>query len=132
MSGYGRRAATRDSFLRDVPSYSGTDKDFESAHYQRYGREERLGPDGKHHHGSDHFPYGSNREHLHTQYSNSTRPRDDSRAAYHNGVSAAHKELKRMSNEEQKYYKTQTGGFTPHQHERLDPRAARFRDASFE
>ena len=36
-----------------------------------------------------------------------------------------------MSIEEQKYYRTQTGGFAPHQHERLDPRAAQFRDASF-
>lgn len=130
MSSHRRRAGTREAFLRDVPSYSGTDKDFESSHYKSYGREEKLGPDGKHHHGSNHFPRGSDREQMHTQYTKSTRPRDDSRAAYHNGVIAAQKELGRMSAEEQKYYRTQTGGFAPHQHERLDPRAAQFRDDS--
>ena len=127
-----RRAKTREAFLKDVPSYQGTDEDFEKAHYQRYGREEKLGPDGKHHHGSDHFPHGSDREKMHTQYSKSTQPRNDSRAAYNKGVKAAHQELERMSFEEKRYYKSRTGGLPPHLHERLEPRAKDLRETALE
>ena len=130
-----RRGTIRDrdggSSLSRTPRYTGTDEYFEKAHAQRYGREEGLGPNGKHHHGSARFPRGSEREVMHTQYSRSTKPRDMSRTAYEEELSAAGREFKRMGIQEQQYYKKHTGGLTPHQHERLDPRASDFRDNSF-
>lgn len=130
-----RRGTIRDrdggSSLSRTPRYTGTDEYFEEAHARRYGREEGLGPNGKHHHGSARFPRGSEREVMHTQYSRSTRPRDMSRTAYEDELSAAGREFKRMGIQEQQYYKKHTGGLTPLQHERLDPRASDFRDNSF-
>lgn len=129
-----RRGTIRDRggdySLSRTPKYTGTDGYFEEAHAQRYGREEGLGPNGKHHHGSARFPPGSEREVMHTQYSKSTKPRDMSRMAYEEEVRAAERELKRMSIQEQQYYKKHTGGLTPLQHERLDPRASNYRDNS--
>ena len=127
-----RRGATQGSaFMRDVPRYAGTDEDFERSHAQRYGREEGLGSDGKHHHGSHHFPRGSERQKLHTQYSKSTRPRDDSRKAYNNGLAAAERDYNRLDDDEREYHRDYTGGLTPYQHERLDPRAKAYRDDCF-
>ena len=130
-----RRGTTREpglnSFLREGLNYTGTDENFKKNHARLYGREEGLGPDGEHHHGSR-FPRGSDREKLHTHYSKSTRPRDNSRTAYENGVLAARDELKRMGRKAQDYYERHTGGFAPHQHERLDPRATNYRDSTLE
>ena len=111
--------------------YTGTDKHFEEAHAQRYGREEGLGPNGKHHHGSARFPPGSERGVMHTQYSKSTGPRDTARRAYEEGLRAAQRELEKMGIQEQEYYRNHTGGLTPYQHERLDPRASDYRDHSY-
>ena len=130
-----RRAATRepglDSFKKEGLKYSGTDEGYCSNHARLYGREEGLGTDGKHH-GSSRFPRGSDREKLHTEYSKSTKPRDDSRIAYEKGVIAAKNELRRMDRKSQQYYEEHTGGFAPHQHERLDPRAKLHRDNSLQ
>ena len=120
-----------DASLSRTPMYAGTDEHFEKAHAQRYGREEGLGPNGKHHHGSAYFPHGSERERMHTQYSKSTRPRDMSREEYREELKAAERELRTMGIQEQKYYRKHTGGLAPHQHERLDPRASDYRDNSF-
>lgn len=131
-----RRVATRepgrDSFLKEGLSYSGTDEDFERNHARLYGREEGLGPNGRHRHGERRFPLGSDRERLHTQYSASTQPRNDHQDAYHSGVAAANRELRNMSRQEQRYYQTQTGGFAPRQHERLEHRARTWSDTSLE
>ena len=131
-----RRVATRepgrDSFLKEGLSYSGTDEDFERNHARLYGREEGLGPNGRHRHGERRFPLGSDRERLHTQYSASTQPRNDHQDAYHSGVTAANRELRNMSRQEQRYYQTQTGGFAPRQHERLEHRARNWSDVSLE
>lgn len=66
--GYSIREPARDrdraTFLREVPKYAGTSEDFDRAHAKRYGREEGLGPDAKHHHGSYQFPHGSDRQKL--------------------------------------------------------------------
>ena len=124
-----RRGATQGSaFMRDVPRYAGTDEDFERSHAQRYGREEGLGADGKHHHGSHRFPRGSERQQMHTQYSRSTRPRDNSRTAYNNGLAAAERDVNRLDEDEREYYRGYTGGLPPYQHERLDPHAKAYRD----
>ncbi|CAF9937417.1 MAG: hypothetical protein ALECFALPRED_007244 [Alectoria fallacina] len=131
----GTREHTRDrdqaSFLRDVPKYAGTSEDFERAHAQRYGREEGLGRDGKHSHGSLKFPHGSDREKLHTQYSASTKGRDATRNAYKMGLRAAKEEHVEMKKEQREYYRDNTGGLPPHQHERLDPRAKEYRDKCY-
>ena len=119
------------SFVRDVPKYAGTSKDFDSSHARRYGREEGLGPDGHHHHGSMQFPRGSERQKLHTQYSASTKARDNTRRGYDNEVLAANKELRSMSVEQREYYRDHTGGLAPDQHERLDPRAQAYRDKCY-
>lgn len=111
--------------------YTGTDEDYERAHARRYGQEEGLGPNGKHHHGSARFPCGSERQVMHTKYSMSTKPRDMSRTAYEEELRAAEREVGRMGIQEQEYYRNHTGGLTPHQHERLDPRASKYRDNSF-
>ena len=126
------RDRARDTFLREVPRYEGTDDDFERAHARLYGKEEGLRPDGKHQHGSAHFPRGSERQRLHTQYSKTTKPRDNARDAYQDGLRAAEREYDRMGVEERDYYRDHTGGLAPYQHERLDPRAKRLRDLSLE
>ena len=125
------RDRDRDSFLRDVPKYAGTSENFDRAHAQRYGREEGLRPDGKHNHGSNRFPHGSDRQKLHTQYSASTNGRDVTRGAYEKGLKAAKNEYDDMDEEEQEYYHQNTGGLPPHQHERLDPRATEYRDKCY-
>lgn len=111
VQGRRRRGANREpardrdraSFLREVPKYAGTPENFDRAHAQRYGREEGLGPDGKHNHGSYEFPHGSDRQRLHTQYSASTRARDVTRGAYREGLRAANEEYEYMDAEQQKY-----------------------------
>lgn len=124
-----QRGATQGSaFMRDVPRYAGTDENYERSHAQRYGREEGLSSDGKHHHGSHNFPRGSERQKMHTQYSKSTRPRDNSRTAYNNELAAAERGFNRLDEEEREYHRDYTGGLTPYQHERLDPRAKAYRD----
>ena len=119
------------SFLRDVPKYAGTSKDFDSSHARRYGREEGLGPDGQHHHGSMQFPRGSERQKLHTQYSASTKARDNTRSGYENELRTANKELRSMGAEQRQYYRDNTGDLAPDQHERLDPRAQAYRDKCY-
>lgn len=119
-----------DSFLREVPKYSGTNEDYAEEHARRYGREEGLAPDGRHRPGNV-FPPGSNRQKMHERYDNSTEARNFTRDAYNDELLSAQKELKKMSNAEQRYYAQQTGGLPPHQHERLEPRAAEFRDKSW-
>lgn len=121
----------RDSFQREVPRYAGTSQKYDRAHAQRYGREEGLGPDGKHNHGSYQFPRGTDRQKLHSQYSASTNGRDAARGAYQKGLGAAQEEYENMDEEEQEYYTQNTGGLAPHQHERLDPRAKEYRDKSY-
>ena len=121
----------KESFLREVPDYAGTSEEFDRAHARRYGREEGLGPDGKHAHGQAHFPHGSDRQKLHTQYSASTQGRNFKRDAYNQGLRAAEKEFRSMDVEEQQFYRTNSGGLTPLQHEHLDPRAEEWRDISF-
>ena len=123
-----RGATPGSAFMQDVPRYAGTDEDYEKSHAQRYGREERLGPDGKHHHGSYQFPRGSDRQKMHTQYSKSTRPRDNSRTAYNNGLAAAERDVNRLDEEDREYYRDYTGGLPPYQHERLNPHAKAYRD----
>ena len=120
----------KESFMRDVPNYEGTSEEFDRAHARRYGREEGLGPDGRHEHGQAHFPQGSDRQKLHTQYSASTKGRNFKRDAYNHGLRGAEKEFRAMDREEQNYYRTNTGGLTPLQHERLDPRAQEWKDIS--
>lgn len=131
-----RRVATRepgrDSFLGEGLRYSGRDEDYQNAHGTLYGREERLGPDGAHHPGSAHFPHGSDREKLHTQYSKSTKPRNNARKAYEGGLAAAENEVRSMSRKAQEYYDEHTGGLAPHHHERLEPPARIYRDVSLE
>ena len=122
------RDRDRETFNREVPKYSGTAEDFDRAHAQRYGREEGLGPDGKHHHGSYQFPHGSDRQKLHSRYSASTKARDGARSAYERGLATATQEYNMMEEEEQEYYTANTGGLAPHQHERLDPHAKQYRD----
>ena len=123
------RGRGRESFLQEVPRYGGTDEDYDRAHYARYGHEEGMISEG-HHHGSAQFPHGSDRQRLHTHYSNSTKPRVKAGNAYRNGVQAANRELGKMSAAERDYYRRHTGGLAPHQHEQLDPRAGDFRDSS--
>lgn len=125
------RDRDRASFVREVPRYAGTSENFDRAHAQRYGREEGLGPDGKHNHGSYTFPHGSDRQKLHTQYSASTNGRDVARGAYQKGLAAANDEYEYMDEEQQEYYNHNTGGLPPHQHERLDPRASEYRDKCY-
>lgn len=125
------RDRDRDTFLRDVPKYAGTSENFDRAHAQRYGREEGLGRDGKHSHGSFKFPHGSDRQKLHTQYSASTKGRDTARNAYQMGLGAANEEVEGMDKEQGDYYRTNTGGLPPHQHERLDPRAREYMDKCY-
>ena len=133
--GGAKREHTRErdlgSFLKEVPKYGGSSKDFDRAHAQRYGREEGLGPDGKHDHGSYKFPHGSSRQKLHTQYSASTRPRDTARGAYKDGLGAITEELEMMGIDQRDHYRLNTGGLAPDQHERLDPRAREYRDKSY-
>ena len=123
------RGRGRESFLQEVPRYGGTDEDYDRAHYGRYGHEEGMISEG-HHHGSAQFPHGSDRQKLHTHYSNSTKPREKARNAYRNGLGEANEEYQSMSRAEQQYYKEHTGGLPPHLHERLDPRAKDLRDKS--
>ena len=131
-----RRVATREpgreSFLKEGLSYSGTEEEFDSNHARLYGREEGFGPNGKHNHGPRRFPLGSDREILHTRYSQTTALRDNHSDAYKNGVSAAKRELKSMSRPEQHYYETQTGGFAPRQHGNLGTHAKNWSDVSLE
>lgn len=110
--------------------YAGTSEDFERAHTRRYGREEGLGPNGEHLHGP-HFPRGSDRQKLHTQYNASTHGRDVARGAYQRGLTAAEDEYLDMGKHEKIYYEENTGGLPPHQHERLDPRAREYRDKCY-
>ena len=124
------RDGGKEAFLREVPSYAGTSEEFEKAHARRYGKEEGLGPDGMHGHGQAHFPRGSDRLKLHTQYSASTNGRDSKRDAYDHGLRKAKKDFASMDDDEQKFYRTNSGGLTPLQHERLDPRAREYRDIS--
>ena len=125
------RDRDQESFLREVPRYAGTSENFNRAHAQRYGREEGLGPNGEHNHGSYQFPRGTDRQKLHSQYSASTKGRDAAHSAYQKGLGAADDEYENMTEEEQRYYAKNTGGLPPHQHERLDPRAREYRDKSY-
>ena len=120
-----------DEFLTRVPNYGGSDEQFEREHARLYGKEEKFGPDGKHQQYQRHFPNGSERERLYMQYNASTKGRDSKRASYNAGLTAATNELDLMDDEEQSYYEEHTGGFTPLQHERLDPRARAWRDTSY-
>ena len=139
VQGRGRKVKNREtvrdrdraSFLREVPNYRGTPEDFERTHAARYGREEGLGPDGKHHHGSHQFPSGSDRKKLYDQYSASTRGRDTARNGYKDGLGAANNELRRMGKEQRQHYHDNTGGLPPHQHERLEPRARDLMERSY-
>ena len=124
------RDRDRESFLRDSPSFEGTDEEFSRAHARRYGAEEGLGPDGSHRHG-EHFPHGSDRQRLHNQYTATTRGRNSRRDEYRNGLDAARRELGSMTREEQTYYRDNTGGLPPHQHARLDPRAQQWSDIAY-
>ena len=125
------RDRDQESYLREVPKYAGTSENFDRAHAQRYGREEGLGPDGQHNHGSYQFPRGSDRQKLHSQYSASTKGRDVARGAYQKDLATAKREYKNMDEEQRNYYDQHTGGLPPHQHERLDPRAQEYRDKSY-
>ena len=124
------RGQGKEGFLREVPDYAGTSEEFNKAHARRYGREEGLGPDGMHGPGQAHFPKGSDRQKLHTQYSASTNGRNFKRDAYKHGLQDAKNEFESMEVDEKKFYRNNTGGLTPLQHERLDPRAQDYRDIS--
>ncbi|KAF6241905.1 hypothetical protein HO173_000617 [Letharia columbiana] len=93
------RDRDQESFLREVPRYAGTSENYDRAHAQRYGREEGLGPDGKHNHGSYQFPRGTDRQKLHSQYSASTKGRDAARGAYQKGLGAAQDGAEKTFNE---------------------------------
>ena len=120
----------REEFRRNVQRYEGTSEDFDRVHARRYAKEEGLGPDGRHRHGQTHFPRGSERERLHTLYSASTKGKNTKRDAYLTEEKRAKSEFVAMEDEEQEYYTENSGGFTPRQHERLEPRARDWRDTS--
>lgn len=126
----GKSRGPLDSFLREVPKYSGTDEDFAEEHARQYGREEGLGPDGRHRPGHTHFPRGTDRANMHKQYSSSTKPRVDARLAYQAQITEANERMEAMGVEERDYYGDHTGGLPPYEHELLDPRAGTLRDLS--
>lgn len=139
MDGDWRRRAPQESgrdrdfasFHRDVAPYEGTSRDFDVAHHQRYGQEERMGPDGRHRKGpKPTFPDDSDRHELWKSYDQSTNDRDKSREAYQTDLTNAYGEYRDMSADEQAYYR-RSGGLRPDQHERLDPRATQYRDSSY-
>ena len=139
VQGRRRKGATREavrdrdrtSFLKDVPRYAGTSEEFSSAHARRYGREEGLGPNGTHDHRSHQFPPGSERDKMYKSYNASTRGRDVARDAYQTGLASAKNQNRRMTEDEEEYYRENTGGLRPDQHEQLDPRAALYRDRCY-
>ena len=122
------RERDRATFLREVPKFAGTSEEFDRAHAKRYGREEGLGPDGRHSHRQMEFAHGSDRQKLYDRYDASTKPSNRARRAYETGLTAAKNEYVDMNKEEQDYYEANTGGLRPDQHELLDPRAKDWRD----
>ena len=133
--GSSRREPTRDrgraGFLSQVPAYEGTREDFSRAHARRYGREEGLGPDGSHDHVASQFPQGSDRQRMYDQYNTSTRGMNTARRVYNRGLETAQSEMRTMDPEERQYYRENSAGLTPDQHERLDPPAREFRDKAY-
>ena len=121
-----RAARDRDqaSFHRDTPRYKGTSDECDRAHARRYGKEE--GPRG-----ATQFPRGSERQKLHSQYSASTKARDNTRSAYQKSLGDAEYEFSNMGQDQQEYYDRHSGGLAPDQHERLDPRAGAYRDKCY-
>ena len=111
--------------------FGGSDEEYRKFHAGQYGVEERLDADGVHPRGSWHFPPGSSRQKCWERYNGSTRSRDKARKEYDSAYLAADLESQKMSREERKYYNGFTGGFPPHQHERLDPLAREFRDTTY-
>lgn len=105
---YSTREPARDrdraTFLREVQKFAGPSEAYDRTHAIRYGKEERLGPNGEHSRRSIEFPPGTDRQKLYARYNASTEPSNVARRAYHKGVEAAKDENHRMTKEEQRYY----------------------------
>lgn len=120
------------AFYRDVQPYAGSASDYEREHTQLYGRDERIGPDGRHPGpGKPRFPKGSARETLHEQYSASTLGRNHKKDAYEKGLKRAQGEYDSFDYDEREYYGRYTGGLAPHHHERLTPKAEVFAEIAY-
>lgn len=115
-------------FQREVPKYAGTSEEFDTAHFQRYGREEGLPCPGDHSNVSLQFPQGSSRQEMYAKYHACTDAKRTARRAYARTYEAAKKEYWSLDKGERKYYADHTDGLTPEQHRRLDPRAKDWRD----
>ena len=113
------------SFQQDFQKYEGSRDAYDANHSRLYGKEEGL-PHKKHE-----FPRGSDRQRRHEQYTASTKPKDRAKAVYEKDFAAARKDFDGMSEEEKAFYDQETGGLTPLQHERLDPRSRDYRDKSY-
>lgn len=121
-----------DSFHRDNARYAGTEHDFTRDHARSYGRHEGLGLDGSHPGpGKPHFPKGSDRERIHAGYTVSTGATRAARRDYSINLGAANKEFNKMTPEEIEYYHQVSDSLRPDQHERLDPRAGKWADSSY-
>ena len=122
------------SFLREFPEYSGTRLEYRAEHARLYGPEENLAPDGTHPPGKHppRFPKDSPREMYYDMYDVSTKPRDNTRIEYRVAHNVAMTDRKPMTKDERTYYKNNTGGLTPLQHEYLHPLAHRWEQETYD
>ena len=119
------------AFYQETPKYVGTEEEFSMDHAKLYGREERLPHGASDSHRNHYFPPGSARGKLYNQYDASTAAMNTSGDRYHNALEKVNTDFDKLSRKEKGYYNRNTGGYTPSQHERLEPLAAAYADKSY-
>lgn len=68
---------------------------------------------------------------MHAEYTVSTNATNAASKNYDAGQEAADAEFKKMSKAEKRYYRANTEGLRPDQHERLHPRATKWADSAY-